>query len=678
MKLSRDIQIEIENLFKENHVSFFCGAGISFNSGIPIVDSIIMEILETLLEDKIEAKELHTVLKQRKRPFEAFMQTIINLSGDDQLLDIFKLGLPNSNHLLIAHCCKIGILKQIYTTNFDILIENAFKIVGLEKDKDYLVFSNEKEFKKGLALIKKNDYRIKLFKLHGSIHDKTTIRTTLESIGRNDWLIERSKVIQYAFSHKPKSAVIIQGYSFSDYFDINTVLVKLKKTKQILCVEHNEIIEQGKLSDLKTEKLNVNLTNTFTGKKLNTNNSQVTEFIWRLNNFSNPSSKSFYEKTTTQWRDEIYAWRKKLLPSLREYIIAQIYFDLNKTEEALKWNLKAKAIASKLGLVKNKLNILYQAAALRHRKGTRKDISIAKKISTELFSISDDVKHKPTIASSINMEALILMHNEGNHIEAKKKYEISLPIFREIQDKRGEAITLLSIGSCYRHAEDFVSAIDFHNHSLQLRKELGDFQGMSRCYQGLGNIFLIQNKIEEAYSYYELFKKLTEQISDVWGTATAKYKLAECLLNSNNADRLEEAIELCNSSLEVRASNKNREYADCLFLRAQLRFKKSSFEDCRADHMEVLRIRNGNKEHKSDIADSYFEIGNLELKYSNIKKAFSNYMKALRIYIKVGYKIQQQKVTNSIIPLLNQVSASSKKSFNLLISQSLNQTWLHL
>lgn len=671
MKLSKEIQIEVEKLFNENHISFFCGAGISFNSGIPIVDSITMEILETLLEDKTEAKELQVVLKQRKRPFEAFMQTIINLSGDDQLLDIFKLGSPNSNHLLIAHCCKAGIVKQIYTTNFDLLIENAFKIVGLEKGKDYLVFSNEKEFKKGLALIKKNDKRIKLFKLHGSIHDKTTIRTTLESIGRNDWLVERSKVIQYAFSHKPKSAVIIQGYSFSDFFDINTVLLKLKKNKRILSVEHVDEIGKGKLYDLETEKLSPNLTNTFTGNKVNTNNGQVTEFIWRLNNFSNPSSKSFYEKTTTQWRDEIYAWRKKLLPSLREYIIAQLYFDLNKTEEALKWNLKAKTIASKIGLVKNKLNILYQAAALRHRKGTRKDISLAKKISTELFSISDDVKHKSTIASSINMEALILMHNEGNYIDAKKKYEISLPVFREIQDKRGEAITLLSIGSCYRHLEDFDSAIDFHNHSLQLRKELGDFQGMSRCYQGLGNIFLIQNKIKPAYNYYQLFKKLTERISDVWGTATANYKLAECLLQNNNPARLDEASELCNASLAVRASNKNREYADCLFLRAQLRFKKNSFEDCRADHLEVLRIRNGNKEHKSDIADSYFEIGNLELKFSNVKKAFSYYMKAFRIYFKVGYKIQQKKVIQSIIPLLNKVSASSKKSFNQLINEAL-------
>lgn len=671
MKLSKDIQIEIENLFKKNNISFFCGAGISFNSGIPVVDSITIEILETLIKDKTEAKELHAVLKQRKRPFEAFMQTIINLSGDDQLLDIFNLGYPNANHLLIAHCCKVGIVKQIYTTNFDLLIENAFKIVGLEKDKDYLVFSNEKEFKKGVYLIKKNDKRIKLFKLHGSIHDKTTIRTTLESIGKNDWLTERSKVIQYAFSYKPKSAAIIQGYSFSDFFDINTVLVKLKKTKQILCVEHVNEIGKGKLLDLTTEKLSVNLLKTFTGNKINSNNSQVTEFIWRLNNLPRLNSESFYNNTTTNWKEEIYAWRKRLLPSLGEYIIAQLYFDLNKTEQALKWNLKGKIVASKLDLVKSKLNLLYQAAAIRHRKGTRRDVSLAKRITTELFLMSVEVKNKPTIASSINMEALILMHNEGNHIEAKKKYESSLPIFREIQDKRGEAITLLSIGSCYRHLEDFASAINFHNHSLLLRKELGDFLGMSRCYQGLGNIFLVQNKIKPAFDYYELFKNLSEQISDVWGTATANYKLATCLLQSDNIDKIEEAIEFCNASLEVRASNKNREYADCLFLRAQLRFKKNSFVECRADHMEVLRIRMRNKQHISDIADSFFEIANLELKVSNFKGAFSNYMKALKIYLKVGSKSQQQKVIKSITPLLVKASINSKKSFNQLTAEIL-------
>ncbi len=668
MKLSADIQIEIEKLFTKNQISFFCGAGISFNSGIPVVNSITIEILESLIGDKKEAKELHSIIKQRKRPFEAFMQTIINLSGDDQLLDIFQLGSPNTNHLLIAHCCKVGIAKIIYTTNFDLLIETAFKVVGLEEGKDYLVFSNEKEFKKGLSLIEKNDKRIKLFKLHGSIHDKTTIRTTLESIGRIDWLVERSKVIQYAFSYKTNSAAIIQGYSFSDFFDINTVLVKLKKAKRIFCVEHVNEIEKGTLFDLTTEKLSINLSNTFKGIKLKSNNSQVTEFIWQLNKFSRLNNKSFYNKTTTQWKNNIYAWRNKFLPSLKEYIIAQLYFDLNKTEEALKWNLKGKRVASKLGLVKSKLNLFYQAAALRHRKGTKRDISIAKRLSAELLSMSIDLKNKSTIASSINMEALILMHNEGNYIEAKKKYESSLPIFKQIQDKRGEAITLLSIGSCYRHLEDFDSAIHFHNQSLRLRKKLGDFPGMSRCYQGLGNIFLVQNKINQAYNYYKLFKKLCEQISDVWGAATANYKLAECLSQSDNPDRIEEAIELCNASLEVRGSNKNREYADCLFLRAQLKFKINSFEDCRADHVEALRIRNGNKKHLSDIADSLFEIGNLELKFPNLKGAFSNYIKALKIYLKVDYKIQQQKVIKSIMPLLNQVSINSKKSFYRLIT----------
>ncbi|MBK6447328.1 MAG: hypothetical protein IPF81_19180 [Bacteroidetes bacterium] len=55
---------------------------------------------------------------------------------------------------------------------------------------------------------------------------------------------------------------------------------------------------------------------------------------------------------------------------------------------------------------------------------------------------------------------------------------------------------------------------------------------------------MFKNKINQAYNYYKLFKKLCEQISDVWGAATANYKLAECLSQSDNPDRIEEAIEL--------------------------------------------------------------------------------------------------------------------------------------
>ncbi|MBK6447329.1 MAG: hypothetical protein IPF81_19185 [Bacteroidetes bacterium] len=75
-------------------------------------------------------------------------------------------------------------------------------------------------------------------------------------------------------------------------------------------------------------------------------------------------------------------------------------------------------------MVKSKLNLFYQAAALRHRKGTKRDISIAKRLSAELLSMSIDLKNKSTIAGSINMEALILMHNEGNYIEAKRNMKV--------------------------------------------------------------------------------------------------------------------------------------------------------------------------------------------------------------------------------------------------------------
>lgn len=296
MNLSKEIEIILGNLFRENRVAFFCGAGLSFNSGIPVVSAITLEILSTLLQDENEAKDLRALLELSKRPFEAFMQTVINLSGDDQLLDVFKLGRPNANHILIALLCKSKTIDEVFTTNFDLLIEEALRDVGLEEGKDFLVFSSEKEFKKGLSLIKKKDSRIKIFKIHGSIHNKATIRTTLESIGRKEWLMQRLKVIQYAFCFQHNTTLLIEGYSFSDFFDTNSVLKSLTNKKDIFCVHHCSDQTEGVLIDLRAEKLNNNISNWDVGSKVIANTGQITELLWRMNNFYPIDNNEFYKQ----------------------------------------------------------------------------------------------------------------------------------------------------------------------------------------------------------------------------------------------------------------------------------------------------------------------------------------------------------------------------------------------
>jgi NAD-dependent SIR2 family protein deacetylase len=58
-------------------------------------------------------------------------------------LDVFDLGKPNTNHVLLAKLARAKYLKTICTTNFDQLIEKALQSERLVKGKDFQVFYKE-------------------------------------------------------------------------------------------------------------------------------------------------------------------------------------------------------------------------------------------------------------------------------------------------------------------------------------------------------------------------------------------------------------------------------------------------------------------------------------------------------------------------------------------------------
>lgn len=170
-------------------LAVFAGAGISFNSGLPLAIPLIRYILEQLSvpEDDIE------LITRSKIPFEKFMELVINAScknwgilmlfGDRnrfnqkyafhenepywdkirenvntglpvnkfldktffeesgfKLFEVFRNGEPNLNHLLTAAMAKAGLVNTIFTTNFDTLFEEALVRENLRKNEQFFKY----------------------------------------------------------------------------------------------------------------------------------------------------------------------------------------------------------------------------------------------------------------------------------------------------------------------------------------------------------------------------------------------------------------------------------------------------------------------------------------------------------------------------------------------------------
>lgn len=105
----------------------FCGAGISRDSGLPIVNQIVPDILYKLSVPEDDIKLLLDNDKNPKIPFEAFMESIQERYNPELIYDIYGQGEPNTNHLLLAKLVKADKLRTIVTTNFDKLIEKALR-----------------------------------------------------------------------------------------------------------------------------------------------------------------------------------------------------------------------------------------------------------------------------------------------------------------------------------------------------------------------------------------------------------------------------------------------------------------------------------------------------------------------------------------------------------------------
>lgn len=204
---------ELIKSIKAKETVVFCGAGISRHSGLPIVKELVPYILEKLGVTKEEAE----TIMQSNLPFEAFIETLRDNSDPHKIFDIFDLGEPNTNHILLAKLAKAGYVTTICTTNFDRLIEKAFDNEGLVREDDYRVYYKEA----ALERIQWNDHSIHLIKIHGSVEDKDNMAITLGQVASQILSNQRQGVIDHVFCKGAHNDVLVLGYSCSDVFDIS-------------------------------------------------------------------------------------------------------------------------------------------------------------------------------------------------------------------------------------------------------------------------------------------------------------------------------------------------------------------------------------------------------------------------------------------------------------------------
>lgn len=129
-------------------------------------------------------------------------------------------------------------------------------------------------------------------------------------------------------------------------------------------------------------------------------------------------------------------------------------------------------------------------------------------------------------------DALILLgkieHIFGDTPKASKNFESSLSIYKELNNKRGQAKAINGLGVSYKKVFNLDEAKTYYEKSLELSKEIKDTILMSQSLVNIGNIYIWRYKSDKALSYYTESLKLSK-------AAKNKREEALALINISNA-----------------------------------------------------------------------------------------------------------------------------------------------
>lgn len=497
-----DFLLSLNNSSSPKKISVFCGAGISFDSGLPLAHGLLRKICASLDLKKEETK----CLLNSNLPFESFIEAIRQEVSIDGILDVFELGIPSSHHILYGKLLKEGILNSICTTNFDLLFEKSLVSEGFEEGLDYEKYHSEQDFRNFYWANKKP----KLIKLHGCVTDRKEIGRTLDIVAGADSSIHRNQLVKEFFSKKFNDLVIVIGYSCSDIFDISPQIEAVEGDKsEIIFVEH----KNGKLNFLTKELSKCgddNPFNDYPGFKVTIDANHFCNLLWNTvleEDFKIIKGKTNWGKLIGSWIENSISENGKVL----KYILpARLFYHISQYETSLHYCELGKQAAQETGdftafysemgnagmalnalgrfneaveylnnsivgcrMVCNDKGIIAQSQELGHIHRIRQEYDLALQRFRYALLAAEHIKDQFSICTSI--DSLCSVYNlTGHTVESEILINDGISIARRIGNKQSECDMLCHLGVANLQKGNAATSRELMKASLLLAQTIGD------------------------------------------------------------------------------------------------------------------------------------------------------------------------------------------------------------
>jgi tetratricopeptide (TPR) repeat protein len=136
----------------------------------------------------------------------------------------------------------------------------------------------------------------------------------------------------------------------------------------------------------------------------------------------------------------------------------------------------------------------------------------------------------------------IVARKRGNLDEATEYHRRSLELFRDHDDRRGQALCFDSLGVVARHRDRYERAADYHRRSIELNRELDDRFGEARSIEALGVVARDRGDLAEAERCFRRSLRLKRELGDRHGEAMSLNDLGLTAYERGEFDVAEEYV----------------------------------------------------------------------------------------------------------------------------------------
>jgi predicted ATPase/class 3 adenylate cyclase len=185
--------------------------------------------------------------------------------------------------------------------------------------------------------------------------------------------------------------------------------------------------------------------------------------------------------------------------------------------------------------------------------------------------------------------AAVLARNQGDYASAHTLSLESLEIKRELGDRQGIAASLNNLATLALGQGDYAAAKPYYEESLAIERQLANRQGITSSLIGLGNVALEQGDYEAAHQLYTESLRIKRELSDKRGIAASLAALGNvAFYRSDNV----EAQALHQESLSMRRHlGERRGIAASLQFLGSVAAAEESYRAAKEFFAESLSIR---------------------------------------------------------------------------------------